>query len=198
MDEGLKTPILSGDSSGVVVKLPAPKIVDDKFYQLQGLYADLDSKGWETTWRNFRASVFHLSLHAGFSDFRAYAHWAKAKDVSAATFAVSLVEDVHIITEAKLKWAGVLADLAHASYVSALRLGDPDEIEDPPMRVAAKLLLGSAGVFRSSGNKLLRQEDVQVATIDERVRIGVEEYVKRKSPDSRVLLTKAAEEISRP
>ena len=191
----MKAPVLSGDSSGVVVKLPAPKIVDDKFYQLQGLYADLDSKGWETTWRNFRASVFHLSLHAGFSDFRAYAPWAKAKDVSAATFAVSLVEDVHIIAEARLKWAGVLADLAYASYVSALRLGDPDEIDNSPMRVAAKLLLSSAGVFRSSGDKLSRQEDAEVAAIDEHVRIGVEEYVKLKSPERRILLTKAAEEI---
>jgi len=195
VDEGFKAPVLSGDSSGVVVKLPAPKIVEDKFYQLHGLYADLDSKGWETTWRNFRASVFHLSLHAGFSDFRAYAPWAKGKDVSAATFAVSLAEDVHIITEARLKWEGVLADLAHASYISALRLGDPDEIESGPMRVAAKLLLSSAGVFRSSGNKLSRQEDAQVAAIDERVRIGVEEYVKHKSSDNRILLTKAAEAI---
>ena len=115
--------------------------------------------------------------------------------MSAATFAVSLVEDVHIITEARTKWAGVLADLAHASYVSALRLGDPDGIDNSPMRVATKLLLGSAGVFRPSGSKLSREEDAEVAGIDERVRIGVEEYVKHKSPENKVLLTKAAEEV---
>ena len=132
-----------------MVKLPSPKIVDEKFYQLQGLYADQDAKGWETTWRNFRASLFHLSLHAAFSDFRGYAPWAKGKDVGAATFAVSLVEDVHIITEARSKWAGVLADLAYASYLSALRLADPDEIDNSPLRVATKLLLSSAGVFRT-------------------------------------------------
>jgi len=74
-----------------VVKLPSPKIVEEKFYQLQGLYTDQDSKGWETVWRNFRASLFHLSLHVAFSDFRGYAPWARAKDVGAATFAVSLV-----------------------------------------------------------------------------------------------------------
>lgn len=195
LDEGLKAPILSGDSKGFVVKLPAPKIVDERFYQLHGLYADQDSKGWDSTWRNFRASLFHLSLHAAFSDFRGYAPWAKGKDVSAATFAVSLVEDVHIITEAKTKWAGVLPDLAFASYISALRLADPDDIDNSPLRIATKLLLSSAGVFKSGGARLSREEDAEIAGVDERVRINVEEYVKRKSPENRTLLASAAQEI---
>jgi len=191
----MKVPVLAGDSKGFVVKLPSPKIVEEKFYQLQGLYTDQDAKGWETTWRTFRASLFHLSLHAAFSDFRGYAPWAKAKDVGAATFAVSLVEDVHIVTEARSKWAGVLADLAYASYLSALRLPDPDEIDNSPVRIATKLLLSSAGVFKSSGERLSREEDAEVAGIDERVRINVEEYVKEKSPERRPFLAKAANEI---
>jgi hypothetical protein len=178
-----------------VVKLPSPKIVDEKFYQLQGLYTDQDSKGWETIWRNFRASLFHLSLHAAFSDFRGYAPWARAKEVSAATFAVSLVEDVHIVTQARSKWAGVLADLAYASYLSSLRLRDPDEIDNSALRFATKILLTSAGVFKSSGERLSREEDAEVAGIDERVRINVEEYVKDKSPEKKALLSKAAQEI---
>ncbi len=178
-----------------MVRLPSPKIVDEKFYQLQGLYTDQDAKGWDTTWRNFRASLFHLSLHAAFSDFRAYAPWAKGKDVGAATFAVSLVEDVHILTEARSKWPGVLADLAHASYLSALRLRDPDDIDNSPLRLATKLLLCSAGVFRSSGSRLLREEDAEVVAVDEQVRIDVEEYAKDKSAEKRTLLAKAAQEI---
>jgi len=178
-----------------VVKLPAPKIVEERFYQLHGLYTDQDSTGWDMTWRNFRASLFHLSLHAAFSDFRGYAPWAKGKDVSAATFAVSLVEDVHIVIEARTKWPGALPDLAYASYLSALRLADPDDIDNSPLRLAAKLLLSSAGVFQSSGERLLREEDTEVAGIDERVRIDVEEYVKNKSPENRALLAKAAQEI---
>jgi Mg-chelatase subunit ChlD len=178
-----------------VIKLPAPKVVDEKFYQLHGLYADQDSAGWDMTWRNFRASLFHLSLHAAFSDFRAYAPWAKAKDIGAATFAVSLVEDVHIITEARTKWPGVLPDMAYASYLSALRLTDPDEIDNSPLRLAAKLLLTSAGVFKSSGARLSREEDAEVAGVDKLVRIDVEEFVKYKSPENRTLLTKAAHEI---
>ena len=134
-------------------------------------------------------------MHAAFSDFRGYAPWAKAKDVSAATFAVSLVEDVHIITEAKTKWAGVLPDLAFASYLSALRVADPDDIDNSPLRIATKLLLSSAGVFRHSGARLSREEDAEVAGVDERVRINVEEYVKHKSPESRTLLASAAQEI---
>lgn len=195
LDGGLKFPVLSADSQGIVVKLPPPSIVEEKFYVLQGLYADQDMKGWETTWRNFRASVFHLSLHAAFSDFRGYAPWAKGKDVGAATFAVSLVEDVHIVTEARSKWPGVLADLAHASFLSALRLAEPDEIDNSPLRVATKLLLSSAGVFKPSGGRLSHEEDAEVAAIDERVRINVEEYVKEKSPEKKPLLAKAAQEI---
>ena len=178
-----------------MVRLPTPKLIDEKFYQLHGLYTDQDSAGWDTVWRNFRASLFHLSLHAAFSDFRAYAPWAKGKDVNAATFAVSLVEDVHIITEARSKWAGVLTDLAYASYVSALRLADPDDIDNSSLRLATKLLLSSAGVFRSSGGRLSREEDGEVAGIDERVRINVEEYVKHKSPENKTLLAKSAQEI---
>jgi hypothetical protein len=170
-------------------------MIDEKFYQLQGLYVDQDSAGWYTTWRNFRASLFHLSLHAAFSDYRAYAPWAKGKDAGAATFAVSLVEDVHILSEARTKWAGVLADLAYASYLSALRMADPDDIDNSPLRLAAKLLLSSAGVFASSGARLSREEDAEVLGVDERVRINVEECVKGKSPEDKTLLEKAAQEI---
>ena len=178
-----------------MLKLPTPKVVEEKFYQLHGLYVDQDEAGWDSTWRNFRASLFHLSLHGAFSDFRAYAPWAKAKDVAAATFAVSLVEDVHILAEARTKWVGVLPDLAHASYLSALRLRDPDDIDNSPLRLATKLLLSSAGVFRSSGGRLSREEDAEVSAIDERVRINVDEYVKHKSPENKTLLAKAAQEI---
>ena len=178
-----------------MVKLPSPKVVDDEFYQLHGLYADQDPAGWDMTWRNFRASLFHLSMHAAFSDFKAYAPWAKGKEVGAATFAVSLVEDVHIVTEARTKWPGVLPDLAYASYLSALRLANPDDIDNSPLRLAAKLLLSSAGVFRLSGERLSREEDAEVVGVDERVRIDVEEYVKNKSPENRAFLTKAAQEI---
>ncbi len=106
-----------------------------------------------------------------------------------------MVEDVHIVTEARSKWAGVLPDLAYASYLSALRLADPDEIDNSPLRMATKLLLSSAGVYRSSGERLSREEDAEVAGIDERVRINVEEYVRDKSPEKKALLAKAAHEI---
>ena len=112
----------------MVVRLPPPKTIDEKFYQIHGLYVDQDEAGWDTAWRSFRASLFHLSLHAACSNFRAYAPWARSREVGAATFAVSLVEDVNILTEARAQWSGVLADLAYASYLSSLRLPSPDEI----------------------------------------------------------------------
>jgi len=95
-----------------------------------------------------------MSLHASVSDFRVYAPWAKGKDMGAATFAVALAEDLNIINAAKSKWAGVLSDLAYANYISALRIGAADKIDNPSVRFAAKLLLSAAGVFRSSGSRL--------------------------------------------
>jgi hypothetical protein len=178
-----------------VIKLPTPRIVEEKFYQLHGLYTDQDANGWNTTWRNFRASLFHLSLHAAFSDFKAYAPWARAKEIAGATFAVSLVEDINIMAEARTKWAGVLADLAHANYVSALRLSDPDDIDNPPLRFATKLLLSSAGVFRPSGSKSLREEDEEVAAAAERAKMKVQVALKAKAPDRRLILMEAAEVV---
>jgi hypothetical protein len=91
------------------------------------------------------------------------------------------VEDINITTEAKTKWVGVLADLAHANYISALRLAAPDDIDNSALRFAAKLLLSSAGVFRSSGDRLSRDEDKEAVAVSERIRIKVEEAVKGKA-----------------
>lgn len=193
LDEDLKFPSLSGDGKGVVVRLPVPKVIDEKFYQIQGLYLDQDSAGWDTAWRCFRASLFHLSLHAAYSDFKVYANWARAKDVGAATFAVALAEDLNIMNQAKAKWPGVVADLAYASYLSALRLSDLDGIADTPVRVATKALLGSAGLFRSSGSRLTRDEDKDVLAANERARIAVEESAKGKDRAAR--LTEAAQAV---
>ncbi len=74
-------------------------------------------------------------------------------------------------------------------------MSEPDDIDSTPLRLATKLLLSSAGVFRSTGTRLSREEDAQIAAIDERVRIDVEDYVEHKSPENKALLSKAAEEI---
>lgn len=187
--------MLAGDGRGVVVKLPAPKIIDEKFYRVQGLYTDQDQSGWNSTWRAFRASLFHLSLHAAYSDFRAYSPWAKSKEVPAATFAVAFIEDVNILTEAKAKWEGVLPDLAYANYLAAMRLTGADEIDNPPLRFATKLLLSGAGVFRPSGNRLTREEDQEVQALDEEVRIKVEEAAKLPAAERKAALAKAADRV---
>ncbi|MDG7022584.1 MAG: VWA domain-containing protein [Nitrososphaerota archaeon] len=189
----MKYPVLSGDGKGVVVKLGPPRMLEEKFYQIQGLYVDQDDAGWDLAWRCFRASIFHLALHAGYSDFRLYAPWARGKEVAAATFAVSLVEDMNILTEARARWEGVLPDLAYASHLSALRLGHPDRIDNSSLRAAAKLLLAGSGVFRSSGTALARDEDKAVAAATEHARMRVEEAAKARSKAP--LLTEAAQEV---
>ena len=189
----MKYPVLSGDGKGVVVKLGPPRMVEEKFYQIQGLYVDQDEAGWDLAWRCFRASIFHLALHAGFSDFRLYAPWAKGKEVAAATFAVSLVEDMSILVAARAKWEGVLPDLAYASYLSALRLRDPDRIDNTSLRVAAKLLLACSGVFSSGGVRLTREEDKEVVAVAERARMLAEEAA--RAPSRGPLLVQAVQEV---
>jgi hypothetical protein len=147
LEKDLTNPSLGSDSRGYVIRLPAPKIVKGGFYSLHGLYFDPDERGWAGLWRLFKASMYHSALHAAYSDFRAYAPWARGKDTRTATYAVSLVEDFRVTRKALKTWPGILPDIAHANFVSSRRVGDPDTIEDDSTRFATKLLLSLWGVF---------------------------------------------------
>ena len=108
-----------------MIRLPTPRAVKDKFYALQGLYTDQDEGSWVTLWRLFKASLYHTALHAAYSDFGRYAVWAKGKDLTLATYPVSLVEDLHVTAQAAKRWPGILPDIAYANYISGLRATDP-------------------------------------------------------------------------
>jgi hypothetical protein len=161
------------------------------------LYVDQGYGGWSTIWRLFRGSLFHLSLHAAFSDFSAYAHWARGKEVEAATFAVSLVEDVNATTQAEKRWPGTLSDLAYANCISAMRLPDPNEILNPPLRFATKLLLSSSCVFNSMGNVQFLEENIEVAAVTKRVKTRIDKSIARRSPKGkkRSALVEGAQDI---
>lgn len=172
--------------------MPSPRIVEEKFYELHGLRVAQSPRGWGIIWHSFRASLFHLSLHAAFSDFSIYGHWAKGKDIHAATFAVSLVEDIHITCQAQSKWLGTLPDLAYANFIAALRIPNIDDITNPTTRFATKLLLSSAGVLVSSGDPIFQGEDRLVDSISRRLTKIVEIAVNRDSSEGALGFVDAA------
>lgn len=187
-----KFPSLGGDAQGFVLKLPPPKVVEDKFYSLHGLYLDQDADGWSTVWRLFKASLHHASLHAAYSDFKAYAPWAKTRDVAAATFAVSFVEDLNLVAHARAKWPGVLPDLAFSNYISALRAADPEEISNEAVRVATKLLMRSAGVYQRGANK---DEERDVLQTVDRATKRVAVAAKAAPQEAKANLVLAAQDV---
>ncbi|MDG7007183.1 MAG: Ig-like domain-containing protein [Nitrososphaerota archaeon] len=108
LDKGLAAPVLAADKSGMVFKIPIPKLDDKGFYSLQGMYFDADERAWSGLWKLYRASLYHGALHAAYSDFKQYANWAKGKELKTATFVVSLVEDYRATRKAFDEWPGIL------------------------------------------------------------------------------------------
>ena len=191
--DNAKFPSLGGDSAGFVLKLPPPKVVEDKFYAIHGLFLDQDPDGWNTVWRLFKASLHHASLHAAYSDFKVYGAWARNKDVEMATFAVSFVEDLKLIAKAKAKWPGVLPDIAFANYISALRTSDPEELDSPGVRFATKLLMNYAGILAQRGRN--KEEDREVSATVTRAKSRIELLSKGPPGEGNQQLLAAAQEV---
>lgn len=186
LDEDFAYPSLSADSAGYALKVPLPKAVKGGFRLLHGMYFDQDENSWTSLWRLFKASLFHLSLHAAYSDFREYAPWARGKDTPTAIFAVSLVEDYKCALKGARSWPGIMGDLAYANYVSSLRLPDPDRIVNLPLRFAAKLLLSLWGVGRPDSE----ENDAEAREVAALVRKGVGDAVRSGRKE---MLVEAAE-----
>jgi len=177
----------------MVLKLPTPKRVEDKFYSIQGLFLDQEDSSWDTMWRLFKASLYHLSLHAAYSDFSRYANWAKGKHVPAATYAVSFVEDVYVTMQAKNRWPGLLPDIAFSNYVSSLRVPNPNRIVSDSTRFAAKLLLEVSGVHNPRRESL--EEDTEVKAFGEEARKSIDDVMKSDPKDRATGLVQAAQEV---
>lgn len=162
LDKRLLSPSLAADKSGMVLKLPVPRVDDKGFYNLHGLFFDADDKAFSGLWRLYRASLYHAALHAAYSDFKQYASWAKGKDLKTATFVVSLLEDYRITRKAADEWPGILGDIAYANYTSGMRVRNVDGLVGPE-RAATKLLLKVWGV--SHGLRGDEEEDADVARL---------------------------------
>ncbi|MBI2126816.1 MAG: hypothetical protein HYU02_05845 [Thaumarchaeota archaeon] len=189
LDEELSYPLLSRDTRGYVIRLPVPRRVKGGFYMLHGLYFDEDETSWTSLWRLFKASLYHTSLHAAYSDFQSYSAWAKEKDLTASTFTVALIEDVKITMEAARRWQGLLSDIAYANYISSLRITNPDDIGNRPLRFATKLLTKVFGVCREA--KDTSEEDFIVNNLAKGVTSLVRESINNKQQQSSLLLEAA-------
>ncbi len=193
LDEDLVHPILASDSKGYVLKIPAPHTVKGGFYTLHGLYFDPDERGWASMWRHFKASLYHASLHAAYSDFKSYSPWAKEKDRGTATYTVSLLEDFRVTLLGIKSWPGIAGDIAYANYTSALRIPDPSRIGSPSTRFAAKLLLAVWGVNRVTGWG--RDEDGELELLASSIRSFVRESLKKDKVAATKILFDAAEGV---
>ena len=165
MDE-IEYPTLGTDPFGYVIHLSTPLKPRDNVYSLHGMYFDNDAHGKASMWRMFRASVYHLSLHANTTDYRVY---RSVQNYTPSTnnlmFAISLVEDYAIRGHMKERWPGLLLDCAYASHMTKLRFKNPDEIEDPSMRIAANFL--SYSLIGKPLLSLGKELDQQLASIHE-------------------------------
>jgi hypothetical protein len=145
LDSDLNYPKLTADGKGMVLKFPVPKVVERGFYSLHGQYFDQDERSSAGLWRLFRASLYHGAFHTAYSDFKMYGPWAKGKDLTTATYVVSMLEDFRVTKLGAGQWPGSLPDLAYANYNSAMRAHDVHDLPDAE-RVATKVLLSLWGV----------------------------------------------------
>ena len=175
LDKSLTNPLLTSDRRGMVLKVPVPRLDDKGFYNLHGLYFDADERSWTGLWKLYRASLYHGALHAAYSDFKRYSAWAKGKDITTATYVVSLLEDYRVTRKASVEWPGVLPDIAYANYMAGLRVRDFVGMAEPE-KAATKLLLEVWGVNRGldGGSK----EDSEIRHLANPVRAGADASTK--------------------
>lgn len=193
LDEKLPSPVLTSDKRGLLVKLPIPRALDESTYSLHGLQMDTTERSWAVLWRLFKASLYHASLHAAYSDFTRYAAWARGKDVNTATFSVSLVEDLNVTVRAAKKWPGLIGDLMYSNYISSLRVRDVNSIENPSLRFATKLLLSVWGVHRQRNER--QEEDREAQEVALLLRGLAAQASTKKSDEARSLLSDATQSI---
>ncbi len=188
LDKSFDKPVLTADKSGIILKLPLPRLDDKGFYNLHGLYFDAEERAWTSLWRLYRASLYHGALHSAYSDFKQYSGWAKGKDLKTATFVVSLIDDYRVTRKAFADWPGILPDIAYANFMAGLRVKNVDDIVDPE-RAATKLLLELWGV--NHGLRGDEEEDSDVRKMASMVRGAVDSSVAGNAAYPKELFTAA-------
>ncbi len=136
----LEYPRLDRDSFGYVIRACQPARPRENLLSLHGMFFDDDASGRTSLWRMFRASLYHLCLHARYTDYSFYGEDADDSQVSNSIFAISLVEDYVIRGFMRASWPGLVLDTAYANQLCALRIREMTEYEDIATRLATNLL----------------------------------------------------------
>jgi hypothetical protein len=142
LHDDLRYPYLGKDERGYVLHLIKPLRLDDSHVVFQGLKFNLQNPTHKKIiWYLFKASVYHLSLHALLSDFSIYSRWARGKQPSLSIFAVSLVEDAIVNKNLKRSFRWMLPEVTYANVISYLRMKNAEELSNDISRVMASVLL---------------------------------------------------------
>jgi hypothetical protein len=142
LHDDLRYPYLGKDERGYVLHLIKPLRLDDSHVVFQGLKFNLQNPTHKKIiWYLFKASVYHLSLHALLSDFSIYSRWARGKQPSLSIFAVSLVEDAIVNKNLKRSFRWMLPEVTYANVISYLRMKSAEELSNDISRVMASVLL---------------------------------------------------------
>jgi hypothetical protein len=142
LHDDLRYPYLGKDEKGYVLHLIKPLRLDDSHVAFQGLKFNLQNPTHKKIiWYLFKASVYHLSLHALLSDFSIYSRWARGKQPSISIFAVSLVEDAIVNKNLKRSFRWMLPEVTYANVISYLRMKSAEELSNDISRVMASVLL---------------------------------------------------------
>jgi archaellum component FlaC len=181
--DGTEYPHLERDSTGYVIHLSGPKRVREGLLSLHGLFFDSDIEGKASLWRMYRASLYHLSLHAAITDYSIYQDFAISYKANNAMFAISMAEDYAIRGFERVMWPGLLLDDAYANYLTSLRfrnLSNQKEISD---LVAANLLS-----YQMTGKPIAR---VKVEDLDKEIEMVHASLAKFSSEITRIYGTEA-------
>jgi Cobalamin biosynthesis protein CobT VWA domain len=138
--DDIKYPTLETDNIGYVLHLSAPKLLRQNLLTLHEMFFDNDPIGRAALWRMFRASVYHLCLHAAVTDYSIYREFASRFEANNAIFSVSMAEDYALRGYMRSRWPGLILDIAYANHMSATRFRDLAGETNLGTKIAANLL----------------------------------------------------------
>ncbi|MEM2440166.1 MAG: vWA domain-containing protein [Candidatus Bathyarchaeia archaeon] len=145
LHDDLRYPYLGKDERGYVLHLIKPKRLSNSNVAFQGLKFNLQNPTHKKIiWYLFKASVYHLSLHALLSDLTVYSKWARGKQLNLAAFVVSLIEDAIIDKNLKKHFSWMLPETVYANVVSYLRMKRADELSNDISRAMTATILKHA------------------------------------------------------
>lgn len=132
-------PFIGRDEYGYVLYLPKP-VAKNNRYTLNGLSFRNNSLDRQSLVRMFASSVHHLSVHTLTSDFTQYKEWAKGKNMNLAFFIVELIEDTAVRAYLKLRFKGLLHDVAYSNALTYLALKPNHAIDYPSLKIQSAII----------------------------------------------------------